>query len=210
METTKTEPQKRVLRDYFLLKHLNIVVRFLIIADALIIGSTGLFAPIFAIFITNFIIGGGPAVVGIAAAIYTLTKSLLQMPVAGIIDRIKGEKDDFYFLVIFSLLGSLFPLFYLVIHTPLQLYVVQFFYGILMAFTYPSFMALFTRHIDHGKEGTAWGTYFTLTELTYSGFAAIGGFVALTLGFPVLIITVVVFSVLGALLLLPLKSFLKL
>ena len=70
-------------------------------------------------------------------------------------------------------------------------------------------MAIFTRHIDKEKEGTEWGVYFTLTDLTSAALAAVGGYVATLQGFPVLIIAVVVVSFIGALLLWPIKPYIK-
>ncbi|HBP00203.1 MAG: hypothetical protein UU48_C0001G0056 [Candidatus Uhrbacteria bacterium GW2011_GWF2_41_16] len=194
--------------DYFL-KNINPVIRFLIISDTVLRGASGLLGPIFAFFIQGFVEGGDEAVAGVAAAIYLFTKSIFQIPIAHLIDRIRGEKDDFWFMFIFTLLIAFIPLFYLVIHTPLQLYVIQFILGIFTAFTFPTYMAIFTRHIDKTKEGVEWGMYFTLTDLTGAAFAAVGGYIAMSSGFPTLIIAVVFLSVIGSLLLFPIKSFLQ-
>ena len=70
-------------------------------------------------------------------------------------------------------------------------------------------MAIFTRHIDKTKEGTEWGIYFTLTDLISAAFAAVGGYIAVSEGFPTLIISVVILSIIGALLLLPIKPYIK-
>ena len=69
-------------------------------------------------------------------------------------------------------------------------------------------MAIFTHHIDKKKEGTEWGIYFTLTDLVGATFSSIGGFVAASYGFPTLIIFVVIISVLGAVLLWPIRPYL--
>ncbi|MFH2136861.1 MAG: MFS transporter [Patescibacteria group bacterium] len=194
---------------YYFLQDINPVVRFLIISDTVVMGAAGLLGPIFALFITNFIRGGNEAVAGLAAGIYLLTKSIFQIPIAHFIDKIRGEKDDFWLMFIFSLLISVIPLLYLIINTPLELYIVQFILGLFTAFTFPTYMAIFTRHIDKEKEGTEWGVYFTLTDLTGAALAALGGYIAAISGFPILIFTVVVVSFIGALLLLPIKSYIK-
>lgn len=165
--------------------------------------------PIFALFITDFIRGGNEAVAGLAAGIYLLTKSIFQIPIAHFIDRVRGERDDFWLLFVFTVLMGFTPLFYLVISTPFQLYIVQFVLGFFTAFTFPTYMAIFTRHVDKAKEGTEWGVYFTLTDLTAAAFAAIGGYAAITEGFPALIITVVALSFLGSLLLLRIKPYIR-
>jgi len=196
------------LKHYFL-KDINPVIRFLIISDMILTGSTGLLGPIFALFISNFIKGGNEAVAGMAAGIYLFTKSVLQIPIAHFIDKVRGEKDDFWLMFIFTIFIALIPLLYLIINTPLQLYLVQFVLGFFTAFTFPTYMAIFTRHIDKSKEGTEWGIYFTLTDLTSAALAAIGGYVALNSGFPILIITVVITSAIGSLMLWPIKPYIK-
>jgi len=195
-------------KNYFLLD-ISPTVRFLIVSDVIIIGAAGLMGPIFALFIEDFIIGGNEAVAGIAIAIYLITKSVFQIPVALIIDKIRGEKDDFYFLFVFSIIMGLLPLFYLVIKTPLALYLVEFLLGLFTAFTFPSYMAIFTRHINKNKEGTEWGVYFTLTDLVSAALAGIGGYIALTLGFPVLIIIMSGLSVIGATMLWPIRKYIR-
>ena len=196
-------------RDYFL-KDINPTIRFLIISDTVLIGASGLLGPIFAIFVQGFIVGGNEAVAGLAAAIYLFTKSIFQIPVAHIIDKIRGEKDDFWLMFIFTLIIAVIPLAYLYINTPIQLYIVQFFLGLFTAFTFPTFMAIFTRHIDRKKEGTEWGVYFTLTDLSSALLAAVGGYVAVAEGFTALIFAVVILSLIGALLLFPIKPYIKL
>jgi len=187
--------------QYYLLKGINPVIRFLVISDILIIGAAGMFAPIFALFIENYIEGANEAVVGTAVAIYLITKSVFQIPIAAIIDKIRGEKDDYFILAVFSVLMSLTPLLYLLVHTPIQLYGVQFLLGIFTAMTFPSFMAIFTRHIDKSREGTEWGVYFTLIDLSSATLAAIGGYIAYTIGFRELILIVSGISVTGSLIL---------
>ena len=127
--------------NHYFLKDINPVIRFLTISDIVIIG-------------------GNEAVAGIAAGIYLAARSILQIPIAHFLDKIRGERDDFWLMFVFSILSALIPLFYLVVHTPLQLYIVQFALGLFTAFTYPAFMAIFTRHIDKNKECTEWGLYF--------------------------------------------------
>jgi len=196
------------VRHYFL-KDINPIIRFLIISDTVLIGAAGLLGPVFALFIEDFIIGGSAAVAGLAAGIYLFTKSILQIPIANLIDKIRGEKDDFWIMFIFTIFIAIIPLAYLFINTPIQLYIVQFILGAFTAFTFPTFMAIFTRHIDREREGTEWGIYFTLTDLTSAALSAVGGYIAATQGFSFLIVVVVIVSLFGALLLWPIKPYIK-
>lgn len=183
--------------DYLTFRKVNKVIRYLTISDFLIISSFGLIAPIFAVFITDTIVGGTLAVVGIAEAVYLLTKSLCQIPIAGLVDKIKGEKDDFWAMIIGSIGFSIMPLFYLIVNIPLELYIVQFFYGLFTALALPTWMAIFTRHIDRKHEGMEWGIYQTLVDLGAAAAASIGGFIAYQYGFSNLFIFVCIFSFIG-------------
>lgn len=197
------------LKHYFL-RDINPVIRFLIISDTAIVGASGLLGPIFALFIEKFIQGGNEAVAGLAAGIYLFSRSILQIPIAYLLDKIKGEKDDFWLMFVFSVLTALVPLLYLVINTPLQLYIVQLILGFFTAFTFPAYMAIFTRHTDAGKEGTEWGIYFTLTDVTTATLAMVGGYLAVNVGFPILIVSVVILTLFGALLLFPIRKYIQL
>ncbi len=184
---------------YFSIKKINSVIRFLTISDFLIISGFGLISPIFAIFIIDSIEGGSIEVVGIATMVYLLTKSLGQIPAAYLVDKIKGERDDFWAMILGSILYSFIPVVYLFVSSPMELYIVQFFYGLLVAFTFPSWYAIFTRHIDKDREGLEWGVYNTLIDLGAAAAAAMGGFLAAKFGFNYLFIIVAAISLVGSL-----------
>jgi MFS family permease len=196
------------IKHYFL-REINSVIRLLIASDVVLTGAAGLLAPVFALFIEDFIKGGNAAVAGVAAAIYLFTKSALQIPIATFIDKIRGERDDFNLLFWGSIAMSLIPLLYLVVSLPWHLYVVQFILGIFTAFTFPSYMSIFTHHIDSHKEGTEWGVYFTLTDIASAALAAVGGYIAVTVGFPFLIASMVVLSLIGTILIWPIRPYLR-
>jgi MFS family permease len=87
----------------------------------------------------------------------------------------------------------------------MQLYTVQFAYGIVTAFAFPTYMALFTRHVDRDKEGTEWALYFTLTNLGSAFTAFVGGIIATAMGFDALIIGSVIVAFVGGLALFPIR-----
>lgn len=191
--------------DHFL-TGMNPVIRWLIIGDVVYYAGAGLLGPIFALFVEDFIAGGGAAVAGAAAAIYLITKSIAQIPAGALVDKICGDRDDFWFMFVGLLVAALVPLSYLFISTPAELYIAQFVLGVALAFNWPSFMALFTKYIEDHKEATVWSVYFTLTDLVMAGAAALGGYVAVTFGFETVIVGLSAVGVCGALLLLPIRS----
>jgi MFS family permease len=203
------EMSNKSWKSYLNLKKVNVVIRLLTISDVIILSSFGLVSPIFAVFVTGSIKNGSIAVAGLAAAIYLLSKSIFQIPFGILIDKIRGERDDFWALFLGSILFSLTPLLYLIISTPLQLYIVQFVFGITTAMAVPSWYAIFTRHIDKNYEGVEWGVYQTLVDLGAAGTAAIGGFLASQLGFKPLFLIVSVASFIGSLFLLGVRKNIK-
>lgn len=192
----------------FFLKSINPVVKFMIVSDMLLTGAAGMLAPIFALFVNDFIKGSDELVISIAAGLYLISRSIFQIPIAHMIDQIKGERDDYTFLVIFTVFIALIPLLYLFITTPLQLYAVQILLGFVSAFTFPSYMAIFTRHVDHNKEGTEWALYYTMNDLGTAALAIIGGYLASHYGFQLLIVVIATISLIGAGLLIPIKPYL--
>jgi MFS family permease len=200
--TTRKYPQ-----DFF--HEINPIVRIMIVADTVINSAAGLLGPIFALFIADFITGGNEMVAGISAGVYLLTKSFMQIPIANFIDRVKGERDDFIVLFCFNIVTGLIPLLYLVINTEMQLYLVQFCLGISTAFTFPTFVAMFTRHVDKNKEGTEWAIYYTFNDIAIAALSILGGYIATKFGFHTLIIIASCVSVAGSCMFWPIHNYVK-
>jgi len=197
--------------NYFLSKVVNFnkVIKYLTFSDLLILSGFGLISPIFAIFIINNVNGSNLQVVGIAETIFLLAKGLVQIPTAKIIDKTKGEKDDFGVLFVGSILFSLIPLLYLSMSSPYHLYFIQLLYGVASGITLPAWYAIFTRHVDYGHAGLEWGIYRTLSDLGGALAAALGGFLAYRFGFNLLFIAITFISLTGTLLILPIYKNMK-
>lgn len=191
------------------LLHANPVIKYLILGDVIFFSAVGLLGPIFSLFVVDFIEGGNAEVAGIAIAIYLITKSLAQIPAAAIIDKICGDKDDFWFIFGSLIFASFIPLSFLFISTPFELYIAEFLLGLAFAFQFPSFMALFTKYIPDNKEATMWGFYFTALDLASAGTAALGGFLATTFGFEVVVIAAACVEFIGAFLFLPIRKYIR-
>lgn len=135
---------------------INKIIKYLILADLAFWTGWGLVTPVFSIFVVQNIIGGSAFVVGIATAIYWITKSFLQYPAGLFLDHHKGDRDDYLFLLLGFLTASVIPLGYVLSRFPWQIYVLDFFYGAGMAISIAGWRAIFTRNIDKGKEATEW------------------------------------------------------
>jgi len=157
----------------------------------------GLITPIVAVFFTEQIKGGSVALAGLASTAYFLVKSILQIPVARFIDIRRGEWDDYRIMIAGSLIITLSAFLYVFITLPWQVIAVQVLYGIGGALSYPSWLAIFTRHVDRGKEGFEWSLYFTTTDLGAALTAGLGGLMAAAFGYKLLFVIVGVLSLFG-------------
>ena len=185
---------------------LNRVIKILIFSDLILNSAFGLLAPVFAIFIINQIQGGDAKVAGIAVGTYWILKSILQIPIGNYLDRNHGEKDDFYFMIIGSMLGSITFLGFIFAREPWHLYALQALLACGMALAIPSWGGIFTRHMDKGREGFTWSLESSSIGIG-AGIAGIaGGMIAKYVGFTPLFIMMSVGGVLASLFLLLIKN----
>ena len=177
---------------------INHVIKTLVLSDFFINSGFSIFAPIFAIFVTKQITGGSLAVIGFAAAIFQIFKSGLQIPIARILDKSDGEKDDFYSMVFGSLIICTIPFWYLFATTAVHIYLIQAVYGIGAAFSIPPWYAIFSRHLDKAKENVEWSMDSIATGIAGAGAAAAGGLLAEHFGFSAVFLMGGVIAIFGA------------
>lgn len=152
---------------------INKVIGIIIVSDFMVTTGSSLLSPIFALFITSQVGGGSAQAVGFAIAIYWITKSILQLPIARYLDRNHGEIDDYYFMM-FGLVAdaAVISAYYFFATEVWHVYILQALLGIADAFLLPPFYAIFTRHIDKGSEGFEWSIR---SSFSFGGGAALGG-----------------------------------
>jgi len=179
-------------------RSIKILLLFLFIVNL----SEGLFSPLFAIFITDFIIGATLKTVGFAMAFYAVTKSIIQVPIARMIDRRKGEKDDFYVMMIGAVLGIIYTFGLIFIKLPWHLYSLAILQGIGGACLMAAYYGIFARHVDKGSEGFEW-SLFSVGGLTMSVAigAAVGGVFTDIFGFTTIFLTAGVLKIIATILL---------
>lgn len=175
----------------------NKVIEYLTFSDILMLSGWGMINPIIAVFFTDQVIGGSVALAGLASTVYFVTKSIIQLPVARFIDVRRGEWDDWKVMVLGSLVISLSAFLYIFVKYPWQVMAVQILYGVGGALSYPSWLAIFTRHIDSHEEGFEWSLYYTATDLGAALTAAIGGLLAASFGYKLVFVVVGVLSLAG-------------
>jgi len=171
---------------------MNRVIRFLISANFFLNSAWGFLAPIFALFILENITLADPLeaakVAGFASLTYWVTKSFVQIPTSRYNDRQHGEKDDFWFMTGGMVLTAFAPLGFLIASEPWHIYALQVIHAVGMAFYVPSWNAIFTRHIDKGREAFEWAMDSTWLGFGFGITGGVGGIVVGFFGFNVLFI----------------------
>ncbi|OGZ26940.1 MAG: hypothetical protein A2365_02285 [Candidatus Nealsonbacteria bacterium RIFOXYB1_FULL_40_15] len=181
-------------------KRINKVIKVLIISDFFLNSALGIYSPVFALFIMQRITGDmaeAAKVAGFATLFYWTAKSLLQIPLAVQMDKRKGEKDDFYFMIVGALLASLAPLGFIISSSAWHIYLFNILQSVGMAMTIPSWYAIFTRHVDKGKEAFEWGANSSFLSLGVGITGALGGITAALFGFNFIFIATAVLGIIS-------------
>jgi MFS family permease len=173
------------------------VIRYLTLSDILMLSGWGLVNPVLAIFFADQIQGGDVKIAGLAVGIALLAKSISQVPIAWVIDKKRGEIDDFWVMIAGSLIISLSAFLFIYARTVPHIFLIQIIGGFGTALSYPSWLAIFTRHLDTHKEGFEWSLYYSATDLGGALVAGLGGAMANYLGFKPLFLLVGLLSLLG-------------
>jgi len=187
----------------------NRVIQILLVFLFVVNLGEGLFAPLLAIFITDSIGGATFKTVGFAVALYAITKSIIQVPLARRIDKQIGERDDFYVLITGAVIGIVYAFGFIFIKLQWHLYLLSIISGVGGACLMAAYYGIFARHTDKGSEGFEW-SLFSVGGLTISAAigGAIGGVFADAFGFKVLFLTAGFLNIIATILLLFLYPYL--
>lgn len=177
---------------------INNIIKTLIYSDFFFFFGVGLLTPIFAVFIMDNI-ENRIEIVGYATTIYWLTRLFATIPVSRIMDKIRGHRDEYYFLVFGTFFVSFVPLLLLLASDPYHLYLIQVFNGLAMSMAVQSWRILFTTFIDKKMMGFEWSLEDVGISISTAISASLGAFVVKLFGFPVLLLSMFFLETIGAL-----------
>jgi sugar phosphate permease len=180
---------------------INKTIRFLVASDFFLFFAVGLLGPIFAVFVLNNI-ENRIEVIGYAVSCYWITRVITVLLLSRIMDRIKGEFDEFVFMITGTLLISIIPLFYIVSSASWHIYALQCLNGLAHSMAIPAWRILFTNHIDRRVVGFEWSLEDIGVGIATAASAAIGAFVASRFGFNILFVATSVISLVSVIILL--------
>lgn len=173
---------------------INRTIKLLMFSDAFIFTGVGLVEPILAVFIKDNIAGGTLFSAGLASALFLVTKSVLQMPFARYVDK---HDEKVKWLILGTFIMCLVPFMYIVAKSIYTVYAAQILYGIGSAFAFPTWLGLWSTHLDPHHESFEWSMYSTLVGLGSAASAAVGAAVAEFFGFTVTFLLVEAMLLIG-------------
>lgn len=173
-------------------------IRNFIMADTALFGGWGFIDPVFSVFIVREIVGASVVTVGFTVALYWIVKSLVQIPIGIILDRIKGEKDDFYVLIAAMIVIGIAAFLFMFATRVWHVYLIQAFKAVGFAMYVATWPPLFSRHIDRDHYSLDWSLDSTSVGLAM-GLAGFGsGIVATWWGYHAVFAVAGIFSFISA------------
>ncbi len=182
----------------------NNVIKRLVATDFLLDFMGGMIMPIMAVFFLQKIEGATLSMAGLAVSMYWTGRVLTTVPISKLMDRIEGEKDEYWFLVVGSFLFSTLALFYLWADQPIEVYTIQLLLGITGSMIVPSWHIIFTNHLDKGETGYEWSLDDLALGLGTAISAYIGALIADKWGFDVIFVIFAAFGYTRVVFLVPL------
>lgn len=182
---------------------MNRTIKLLLFSDIFLTTGFGLIDPILAIFIKENLIGGTILSVGIASTLFLAVKSTIQLPFSKYVDT---HKDKVLWLIIGSALITTVPFIYIFAKHIRMIYLAQIISGIGSGLAYPTWLGLWSRHLDKDHESYEWSLYSTITGLGVAVTAVAGAVIAQYIGFIYTFMAVGAMSVISCLILLNLEK----
>jgi MFS family permease len=157
---------------------LNKSIWFLTASD---IFTWGLYLPLTALvglYLSNVLDTEAIEIVGIGIALYYITRSLTQIPIGMLVDKIKRDRDDIVVLILGNILIGLPFLFFPLIEDQSTFFILQIVAGLGASMNLVTWRKLFAKNLDHNKEGTAYAVYDTILSVCIAGFSFVMGLIA--------------------------------
>jgi predicted MFS family arabinose efflux permease len=173
---------------------MNTTIKVLMLSDMFVLTGFGLIDPILAIFIKENLIGGTILAAGVASMLFLVTKSMLQLPFSRYVDRHDDKKK---LLIMGTFLISVVPFMYIMARDITAIWMAQILYGIGSGMAYPTWLGLWSTHLDTRHESFEWSLYSTATSLGIGVVAIIGATIAEFVSFTYVFLLVGALSFMG-------------
>jgi MFS family permease len=121
-------------------------------------------------------------------------------------DKMKGEMDEYYFMIVGTFITSCVPLFFIFSTEAWHIYLLQIVNGLANSMAVPAWRILFTNHIDSRIVGFEWSLEDVGVGIATAASASIGAFIADKYGFNTLFVVITCFGLIGTFILMPLSQ----
>ncbi len=177
---------------------MNKTIKLLMLSDIFLVTGFGLTGPILAIFIKENIVGGTIFTVSLAMTIFMITKCIVQLPFSKYVDK---HDHKVLWLIVGTFLVAVVPFIYMFAKNMQMVFLAQIIHGIGSGLAYPTWLGLWSTHLDKKHESFEWSLYSTLATLGSAITALIGGWTSQLMGFKFTFFFVFLMSLVGAVIL---------
>jgi len=172
---------------------MNRILKLLVFSDIFVLTGFGLISPIMAIFIKEGIVGGTIAVVGIAVAITTIIRCILQLVFA----YIAKPQHRYSMAIAGTFLIAAVPFIYLFSTKVSHIYIAALINGFGAGLANPAWFSLFAANLDKKARGWEWSIYSSSVGFGTAVAAFLGAQLATIFGFRPIFIVVGALALIG-------------
>lgn len=173
---------------------MNRTIKLLLFSSIFVDTGFGFVGPMLSIFIKDNLAGGTIFTAGLASTVCLVVKSLLQLPFAHYVDK---HDDKVKWLLVGTAIMALVPFFYIFCESIWYIYIAQVFLGFGSALAYPTWLGLWSVHLDKNRESFEWSLYSTSTGIGTAVVATLGAAIAQWFGFKAAFSMVGILAVVG-------------
>lgn len=159
-------------------RKINKTVLLLTLTDVFSWGPFYIISTISGIYLANKLGEDTVQFIGIGTAIYYVTRSIFQIPIGYITDKLKTTTDEMVMLCLGVILMGIPYILYPQISLPIHYYILQFVFGVGSSLNLTTWRKLFALNIDKGKEGSQYAFYEAATSLSSALLATSMGYIA--------------------------------
>lgn len=162
----------------------NKITEILTFSDSFLWGGYHMVSTIIAVYLAQKIDADPLKVISFGYAVYLLSRSLFQIPIAQYLDRKKGYADESIAIFISAIVISIGIFSYRFVNTDWHLYLIQLIIGLGVAINMPAWRKTFARYLDKGHEGVEYSIYDIINNISIAILIAAGGlFISETMNF---------------------------
>ena len=181
---------------------MNRTLKLLVFSDIFVLTGFGLISPIMAIFIKDNLVGGTIAAIGIAAAITTLLRCILQL----IFAYIAKPQHRYVMAVVGTFFIAIVPFIYFFSTNVTHIYIAAAVNGFGSGLANPAWFSLFAANLNKKARGWEWSIYSSSVGIGTAIAAFVGSQLASKFGFTPVFIVVGILSLVGCFILLGLSK----